>query len=196
MSYELYTTKGLIMGGFPSGESDKSFCVFTRELGFVWATAKSIRLSASKLRPHMSNYSLSSISFIRGKNQWKITNAQLHQNFFNLLRGNKEKQIICANIMVLLRTLLSGEEKNSELFDIVSSGLYALVDEEIKEDKLPVFESILVVRILHNLGFVGRSSLPVGVGGGVKLDADLVESFVPHKKELIKVINKALHASS
>lgn len=194
MSYHIYKTRGLVLGSFANGEADRSFRIFTEDFGLIFASAKSVRSHLSKLRSHLDDFSLSELSLIKGKNKWKLTGALSNRNFYRDFENNKNKKVLCGKIFLLVQTLLSGEEKNSELFLIVSENLDNLLVKDFSEEELRVVEALIVLRILHNLGFVdGRGYVPEIFNS--EINRELIDSTKTSFKNIVLSINKALKAS-
>ena len=144
MSYHIYTTKGIVLSQRPVGEADRIYSILTRELGLVKAKAISVRKSASKLRGSIEPYSISDVSFVRGKGEWRLTSAELIQKVRN------EREL--AKPLTLLEKLVQGEEPHPELFDAIEREL-------MKEEKNNEFEINLVAKIMYHLGYVKESDL-------------------------------------
>ena len=82
MPYHIYTTDGIILKRTIFGEANIILHVLTGDLGLITATAQAARLLQSKLRMGLQEYSHVSITCIKGKNGWKITNVMEKENFF------------------------------------------------------------------------------------------------------------------
>jgi hypothetical protein len=74
--HSINTTDGFIIDSKPYGEAGKILSIFTRDLGLVTTTAQGIRLEKSKLRYSAQLYSFGTFSFVRGKEFWRLTNAE------------------------------------------------------------------------------------------------------------------------
>ena len=144
MSYHIYTTKGIVLRNSGVGEADRIYTIFTRELGKVYARAIGVRKSDSKLRGNLESYSLSSVSFVKGKDFWRITSSQLVKNIPPIPTITKP--------LNLLDRLIQGEEAHPELFDEIEQSL-ALGG--VSED----FEIELAAKILFHLGYLQKSDL-------------------------------------
>ena len=116
MSHHIYKTEGFVLGSVNIGEANQYLSLFTKDLGLVKATARSVREERSKLRYSLQHFSYSSFSLVRGRNVWRITGAQEKYNIFHDCKGDKEKQQMLARLFSLLQRLLAGEEKNEHLF--------------------------------------------------------------------------------
>jgi len=157
MSHHIYQTEGYVCGGKNIGEANRLLFLFTKDLGMITATVQGIRLLKSKLRYSLQDLSYAGISLVKGKNSWKVTNA--HQIFqADLLETGREKYRLRLRIFSLLRRLLAGEEKNEKLFTLLHTGLTQLSQiENTDVQGVKNFECLLVLRVLHNLGYCGDS---------------------------------------
>ncbi len=139
--------------GKPSGESDKYFYLFTRDLGVVIATAKSVRKPESKLSASLDDFSFGEFSLIKGKREWKITNARDSHNLYRLFSKEKEKRATVIRILHLIKRLVVGEEMHEALFVSVSGGLSFLKKTHLTKEELLAFQCVAILRILHLLGY-------------------------------------------
>jgi DNA repair protein RecO (recombination protein O) len=194
MAYHLYRTVGFVFGSSAFGEADKTYTIFSKDLGFITASAKSVRLLASKLRAHLDDFSLTELSLIRGKDRWKITGANSLSNLFRDLEKEQEKRALCARVFALLKKVLGGEEKNEELFSILSEGFSDLRKGELLKEELLIFECVLLQRILDNLGYLKFNPKTEDVLKG-EIDSDMIRRAAKKKTILLKDINEALRAS-
>lgn len=165
MSYHIYTTKSIVLSERPIGEADRIYSILTRDLGLIKAKATGVRKNVSKLRGNLEPFSLASISFIRGKDYWRLTSAELIENI--------PAVPAIAKPLALLEKLVQGEAHHPELFDAIEQH----VSRAPLDTNDEMFEIRLVSQILHHLGYLKE------------LDLNL------DKKELIKAINEGLNAS-
>lgn len=154
MAHHIYTTDAYILSSELSGEADRFYTLFTRDLGLVRASARGVRLGKSKLRYSLQDFSRSKISLVRGKEIWRITSARLEDDIFRKYRGSKPVLHLIAHIAVLIKRLVTGEEKNSELFAIVDNVVAFLEKKEYSTKELKYIEIASVLRILNNLGYL------------------------------------------
>src|SRR5438046_1885798 len=117
MSYHIYTTDGIILKRTPFGEANVLLHVLTQDLGLIIASARSARLSMSKLRPALQEYAYVSISAIRGKGGWKVTNVADKGDFYFGYEPHQQKLI--AQIGTVLLQMIAGESVHPEIFHIV-----------------------------------------------------------------------------
>lgn len=166
--YSIITTEGFVIDSRPYGEAGKLLYIFTRDHGLVLATAQGIRLEKSKLRYFIQDYSFGVFSFVKGKEYWRLTNAQetgnvrLETRDRSLDVGNREDKYdhvagfgfeLRAKIALLLKKMLQGEEPHPELFDVIS--VLDLYESRLRLHQ-DLVESLIVLRIFHKLGYIGN----------------------------------------
>jgi len=117
----------------------------TRDLGLIRAAAIGVRKESSKLRGNIEPFLLSSLSFVKGKEYWRLTSAELIQKI-------SSKPFI-ARPLALLEKLIQGEASNPELFDAVKEALHSSVPHN------DTFEVNLVSKILFHLGYLKKSDM-------------------------------------
>lgn len=154
------------------------------------ASAQGIRLEKSKLRYHSQEFSLGEFSFVRGKEFWRMTNAQKAEN---------PTSDIIPRIALILRRLLHGEEAHQELFDHIQESFLFIESlgnpSVLTDEQMKTLESLIVFRIMHLLGYVGADK---GVGRDVviaPLSIELLSTAAEHRTSLNRHINKALRES-
>lgn len=195
MLYHTYNTEGFVLGGFPVGEASRYVYVFTRDIGLVSVRAQNTRALSSKLRYALDDISYSSLSLVRGKHSWKLTNAAPQKNFFSLFRQSELKLTLTARILSLLKTLVPGEEKNETLFSIVSEGIFFLEHNEMSDEDIKNLEAVVVLRMVNILGYVGVNDSFKQFFGDHRIDTTLLNEMSQHRKSAIVAINKALKES-
>src|SRR3989344_651547 len=149
--HHIYHTEGIILGSKNYGEAGKYYNIFTRDLGMIYASASGVRKMPSKLRFILQDYAYVKIDLVRGKDFWRIT-SDSKTNLLEEIKTKKENLKIVANVSLLLVRLLAGEDANPELFADVLAGLFLL--EKAPRNEIPHREAMLVLRILHHLGYM------------------------------------------
>ncbi len=186
----VYTTPAFIIKSIPAGEANKIYFLLTQELGFIRASAQSVRSHKSKLKGHLENFSFIKISVVKGKDIWRITNTEtILQKAFT---KDFDKLSAVKNIFSLLLRLLHGEEKNDALFDAIESFYIFLFNTELSHDDLKSLEAIIVLRILLALGYFKKSSDLSTFAEGKDMSLELLHSFKIKRKLAIEEINSAL----
>lgn len=187
--HKIYSTKALVLGSAPSGEADKRLVLFTRDFGLVYATAQGVRVMKSKLKPHVELYSESFVSLVLGKGGWRLVGAALEVNHFRELKSKRDKLIIVHRIFALLRRFLVGEGENVTLYETVSSGLSYLKFAD--ENTVTAVETLLVLRILHNLGYVGEDPAVAPFLGDYTWNGEIVSEASKGIKQMVLIVNKS-----
>lgn len=194
MSHHIYTTPGIIIGSRNSGEANKYLYIFTRDLGMIGASAQGIRLGKSKLKYHSQDFCYSSFSLVKGKDIWRVTSAGNGDALFSEIKKYESYFILYVTILSLLKRLLNGEEKHEALFDEIINGFHFLVSQSFSEKDLKSFEQIIVLRILHMLGYIGKvKELEIFLKNEWSMET-LMKS-AEFKKKIVGEINQALKES-
>lgn len=159
MAYATYTTKALVCGTFDRNTADRSYLLFTREAGMLYADARSVREERSRQRYALQDFSLIRVSLVKGKRGWKIGSIEARQNYYQD-SVDKEARLSIVSLFRLLRRFVKGEEAAPEFFDYVVDSLTELA-QEIKNRQ---FVTLAVqVRILSLLGYVDVKKVPESV---------------------------------
>ena len=192
MSYNVYTTEGLILSYTPLREADRVYSILTRELGLIRGTATGVRKETSKLRGSLEPLTLSHISLIKGKEYWRLTNAVFQKNIVRDLESKKKILQSISKSLVLLSGLVQGEEAHSELYDAIVS----LIEnaEEIEPSNADAFEIILVSRILFHLGYLSEKDVPEGIIFNQPTN-EVFEEIKKEKRRILDVINQSLRTT-
>jgi len=190
MSYHIYTTSGIILKRTPFGEANILLHILTEDLGLIMASARSARLFVSKLRPALQEYTLASVSCIKGKGGWKITNVVYLDSFYFDYPLHTHK--VMSQIVNVLMKMIQGETPHKEIFEIVKNGLVFL--KNVREEMVSDFETLIVLRILSQLGYV-VSDDSTFIFLNNEWNEDLLIKININKKNIVAVINKALKES-
>jgi len=189
--HHIYTTKAIIIKSVPTGEANKYYFLFTQDLGFIRASAQSVRLGKSKLKGHLQDFCFIKISLVKGKDTWRITGVETLECGDFLEDINK--LITIRNIFSLLLRLLHGEEKNEPLFYSIESFYNFLLKNELSQDNIKNLETITVLRILYHLGYFKKSFDLSNFVKDNELSVSILNLFDNNKKMAILDINNALN---
>lgn len=174
------------------GEANKILTVFTRELGLIRATVQGIRLNKSKLKFSIQDLSFATIDFVKGKEVWRITSAKSITSF-PLARANNDSLVLIMRISSLLERFCGPEISNEKIFDELIQALYIL-DDNVENSTREALELHLVLRIMHELGYIGESDL-LSRYLMTSFDKDKTENLLKERQSIISHINKALSES-
>lgn len=187
--HHIYHTEGIILGSRNYGEAGKCFYIFTRELGMIYASAQGVRKMSSKLRYVLQDFSYVKIDLVRGKDFWRVTSASKTNELEDFINKNEALGVF-SNVARLLKRLLAGEDKNEILFDDLLRGLKVL-EKSVSKEEIRNVEVLLVLRILHHLGYVGGGE-SVGEYTISPFEDELVFQISKNRSKVLNHINKAL----
>jgi DNA repair protein RecO len=153
MSHHIYHTRGIVIEALNVREANKTYWIFTRELGMVMALAQGVRLSASKLRFSLQPLSIAEVSLVRGRVGWRVVNAREISNIYWQIKDDPQSVAMSSRVLRLVRRLVAGEEKNEALFDRLSEGLMYLANKLLTTKQVMNLEFILLLQTLYNLGY-------------------------------------------
>lgn len=190
MSYVTYTTEALVCGSYEQNITDKSFLLFTREAGMLFATAKSVRDERSKQRYALQEFSQIRVSLIKGKQGWRVGSVEAIKNDFSSV-ATREARASIIRLYKLLRRFIRGEEASVELYDFVVEALAKIADESVNRKLLDPY---IHCHILLLLGYVDPKQLPselieVGIDAVAQIEDEKLQS------KLEKLVAKATDSS-
>lgn len=159
MAYATYTTDALVCGTFDRNTADRSYLLFTREAGMLYADARSAREERSRQRYSLQDFSLVRVSLVKGKGGWKVGSIQALHNFYHEAADQAARGSV-VSVFRLLRRFFKGEEPAPELFDYVLQAIARLTADQ--PDRL-FLQMIIQVHILAELGYVDSQLLPAAL---------------------------------
>jgi len=152
MAYQTYITEALVCGSRAHNTSDRSYLLFTREAGMLYAQAKSVREERSKQRFALQEFSYIRTTLIHGKSGWRVAGVEAIENLY-MKEPAREARGFLRGIVLLLRRLIQGETPHPELFDEV---LEVLIKHRHRTSGIG--EQVLTVRILGMLGYLSPNA--------------------------------------
>lgn len=192
MAYHVYQTRGFIIRTMNIGEADRMVFVFTESLGLVGVSARGARKTTSKLRYSLQNYSFVRIALVRGKNVWRLTDAEEIESF--RAPGDVSKLKLVARIFSFVNRFVHGEGENSLLFKTLEDIFGFLRREDLSEDEIFLTEMIAACRLLSALGYMGENK-DLAQFVREPISKLLLVDFVPHRGNMVGEINRALRES-
>lgn len=156
MAYETYTTEALVCGTKNRNTADRSYLLFTREAGMLFADARSVREERSRQRYALQDFSLLRVSLVKGKAGWRIGSIEPLRNFYHEAK-TKDTRGSVVSVVRLLRRFLHGETADAGLFDEAADALAVLVG--VVRERTFV-EQVVQVRLLSKLGYVNLKYIP------------------------------------
>jgi len=194
MSYHIYTTKGIILRERALKEADKSVKILTKNLGVVNAIATGARKGSSKRSSALTELSLGKFSLVRGKKDWRLTNAELDINVYATLKNNKKLLHSIVQPLSLVEKLVQGEEKNKSLYEILEESIEFAISNKLTEEEIKYFEIFTVAKLLGELGYLNKEDAGA-IFTREKITKELLQTVAKSKTQLIRAINKGIRAS-
>ena len=156
MAYVTYTTEAIVCGTYDRNTADRSYRLFTRELGMLYADARSVRKEESKQRQALSDFSHIKVSLVKGKGGWKIGSVIETRNFYGHALDQAARGSV-VKIIRLIRRFVAGEEEHADLFDEYVDALNFFAG---KLNERACFERVFIQRILAELGYIKSGDVP------------------------------------
>jgi recombinational DNA repair protein (RecF pathway) len=156
MAYQTYTTKAIVCGTFNRNTADRSYLLFTRDAGMLYADARSVREERSRQRYALQDFSLVRVSLVKGKRGWKIGSIEAQQNYYQQA-VNKAARGSVVSVCRLLRRFVKGEWSDPVLFDYL---VQALVELSGVIEERSFVEQVVQVQVLGLLGYVDAKKIP------------------------------------
>lgn len=156
MAYRIYTTDSFVIKNNPSKDADVSLLLFTEQFGLLYAAAKSARQIWSKLKPSLQTTSFSSISMVKGREIWRITNAKKHIALYDK-RLTVELRILFVRLLEHVARFCPKEVSESEVFSDLKSIASFIFLEHLtlqQPEKIYACEQWFLIRLLYNLGYI------------------------------------------
>lgn len=191
MSHHIYTTEAFVIDSTPYSEADRIFTLLTKDLGLVRASAKGVRLSKSKLKASLQDSNLSLVSLVKGKEFWRITNATILSNQYQIYRENKLISRSLASIFSLIKRLSGTEQLDEKIFEEVLVFRNAVSANNFTEIELANLELICVMRILKTLGYLPQVS-ELETFLSAEFEIRYISEIAPMRKVAVQEVNKAL----
>ncbi|MEM9336605.1 MAG: recombination protein O N-terminal domain-containing protein [Patescibacteria group bacterium] len=151
MAYETYSTEAIVCGSKARSTADRSYLLFTKDAGMIFAEAKSVREEKSKQRYALQEFSIVRVSLFRGKTSWRIASVESQGNLFSDA-ASREARGSVVRIIKLVRRYVHGEEINERVFTLLKDGLPKLATTTVAHRV--TFERLLSLNLLHALGYV------------------------------------------
>jgi len=156
MAYATYTTDALVCGTFDRNTADRSYLLFTREAGMLYADARSAREERSRQRYSLQDFTLVRVSLVKGKGGWKVGSIQAFNNYYHEAVDQSARGSV-VSVFRLLRRFFKGEEPAAELFDYIVQSIQVLA---VKQSERVFLQMLIQVHILAELGYVDSALLP------------------------------------
>ena len=189
MAYQTYISEALVCGSRAHNTSDRSYLLFTREAGMLYAQARSVREERSKQRFALQEFSYVRATLIHGKSGWRVAGVEAIQNVY-AEQPTREARGFVRSVLLLLRRLIQGETAHPELFDEVVGVLSNPIDATSV-----VLERVLTLRILALLGYIAVDTELAPLIGAPDIPNALLTYTKENEPQYVRAIEAALRES-
>lgn len=194
MSSIVYHTRGIVLDSYNVGEADRILVVFTEDFGMLRLFAQGIRYQKSKLAAHAVLFSFSRVSFVLGRDIFRLVDAEVEKRF-----SFSECPFMAAGrVSRFLARIIQGQESDHAVWRLLVSAFHFLAYESENADKkredaaYDFFNLLFSVRLLSRLGYAGE--LEGDIRALLARD-DWDGAAFQYKKMLEDVFHKGIHAS-
>lgn len=159
MSYQLYHTEGIVLAKKARGEADALFTLYTQDFGMVHIFAKGMMREKSKLRGALDLFSRVRVSFVAGKELYRLTDAEviipprrLREELFRFQAAGCLASVISK--------IVFGEEKDPHVWQLIRTAFFLVNAAEFCEEHAPLLFYTFQVKMLHKLGYLSEDESP------------------------------------
>ena len=192
MAHKIKTTAALVLAAREAGDGTQILTLLTADLGLIFARAQGLRELKSKLRYSLQLFSLVNVSLVRGRETWRVTNAEPQTSF---AFADDSRLTLAARSASLLTRLVRGEEAHPELFAEYKNGLDFLARNSLPVEPLRIYELIWVLRLLHRLGYIEKRRELSPLLDFSDWSAAVLVQPKAIQESAVEMINQALHHS-
>lgn len=112
-------TEAIILNTVEVFDSDRSFLLFTRESGKIWARAKGVRKPTSKLTGHLLSYLPTKLELVGSESRYIITGAQIDDSYKQ--GGYPENSLLfqqqAAIVAEVVNRLFTEQDAHTDIYD-------------------------------------------------------------------------------
>lgn len=146
-------TDGIILRKEELGEADLLITALTERFVRIRLVAQSARKVEAKLKGHLEPLSMSRLSFVAGRNQYRLVGAEL-LDFFSVIKGDPGRLTTAAEILRAVDSALFEDqrEENKNFFALTLSALAQLNNSSLASAELEALLIWFRVRFLDELG--------------------------------------------
>ena len=127
----MYSTEGIILKKDPYGEADAMITILTKDFGKIRLMAQGVRKQEAKLKGHLEPLTHTAISFVVGKNFYRLTSADI-TDFFPLLKSDIRSLHIATYASCLIDGSAFEEKGDPRLFKNMAE-LFQKLDAPIED---------------------------------------------------------------
>lgn len=149
----MYTADAIILKKEPVGESDLLITALTERFVRIRLVAQGARKVEAKLKGHLEPLSISRLSFVAGRNQYRLVGAEL-LDFFSVIKSDSARLATAAEILGAIDSALFEDqrEENKNFFALTCEVLAQLNNSSLAGAELEALLIWFRVRFLDELG--------------------------------------------
>lgn len=141
-------TKGIVLARTDFGEADRILTILTNDQGKIRAIAKGVRKIKSKLAGGIELFSISQISYIRGKSDiYTLTSTRLEKHY-SFIAKDINRTMYAYEVLKIFNQATEFDAE-SAYFEILTNSLEALNNEKMEQ---PLIHFWLCLQILKLSG--------------------------------------------
>jgi recombinational DNA repair protein (RecF pathway) len=195
MSHHIYHTKAYVIGSVPVGEANRSLILLTEDLGLIQVSAQGVRLQKSKLRQSIQDFSFINVSLVRGKEVWRLTNAQKLISLFDK-RVSIEIRKLLIELLQFINRLTPRETPVSEVFELMNTYAgFCFEHKEIALQYIVELKASGMLRMLELLGYGTAEEILVPISKSAEITVSVLDAVRQHIKQCTLYIDQALRDS-
>ena len=165
-------TTAIVLSRIDYGEADRIITFLTPDNGKLRAIAKGVRRQKSKLAGGIELFSISDITYIKGKSELHtVISTRLEQHFGNIVSDINRTMLGYDMLKILSRAL--EDEGGPEFFELLVSSLDILNNLNVSKD---LAESSFLLQLMRILGHVPNLTHDAR-GGDLPLQGNFQFSF-------------------
>lgn len=190
MAQRVYTSEGIVLRKYGTGEASISLLILTREHGLIRLRAQSARNALGKLKGALEPMTLGSFSFVHGKQGSRLIGAEAHELLLSPNPGPARQA--AGQLARLLIRLIPGEAADADVFVLIKGALVELGS--VAPEDVPALECAVILSLLMRLGY-----LPDNPSLREVAESPFANESVVRMKDLraeaVRTINRMLAAS-
>jgi DNA repair protein RecO len=167
-----FATKAIVLSRTDYAEADRILTFLTPETGKVRAIAKGVRRQKSKLAGGIELFSISDITYIKGKSELHtLVSTRLEKHFGDIVKDINRTMLGYDMLKILTRVL--EDEGGSEYYNLLVSTFGVLDNLSVSKD---LAEASFLLQLMQLLGHLPNLTHDVR-GGDLPSDSNLQFSF-------------------
>ena len=124
----MYHTDAVILKLGEWSEADWLVTAFTRDFGKIRLLAQGARKHGAKLQGHLEPGAITALSFVIGRNGYRLTSAHLQESFSETRRSLSKSRTSAGILRLLDQNLFEERDRSGELFETACRTFFAIAE--------------------------------------------------------------------